>query len=107
MKIWCSESHTARVLITFCPYFFTFYLLLKTVHDCELCENWCSENCSLLNDVIHFCLYFAHLFCDLVELWCKVSEHNAISVYGFRENWHKEDCTFRMVVYEITLMHVL
>jgi hypothetical protein len=77
------------------------------VRDCKLCENWCSENCCLLNDVIHFCLYFAYLLCDLGELWCKVSEHNAVSIYEFHESWHREDCTFRMVVYEITFMHVL
>jgi hypothetical protein len=32
----------------------------KSLQDCELCENWCSERHSLLNDVTHFCLHFPH-----------------------------------------------
>lgn len=48
-----------------------------------------------------------HIYCDLGELWCKVSEHNAGSVHEFHENWHREDCTFLMVVYEITFLHIL
>jgi hypothetical protein len=103
----CSESHTSRVLITFCMHFLHFYLLLKMVHDCELYENWCSENRSLLNDVIHFPLYFPHLLCVVDELWYKVSEHNAVNVCEFHENWHRKDCTFLMGVTEITFIHVL
>jgi hypothetical protein len=84
-----------------------FYLLLKMVHSCELSENWCSENHCLLYDVIHLCLNFPHLLRDLVELWYKVSEHNAVSICEFHENWHRKDCTSLMDVNEIAFMHVL
>lgn len=95
---WCNESHTAMVLITF-------YLFLKTVRDCELCEIWCSENCSLLNDVIHFCLYFAHC---VISVNCGVRCLN-IMLLAFMSSMKvgTRKTAFRMVVYEITFMHVL
>lgn len=60
----------------------------------EFHENWCSENHCLLYDVIHLCLYFPHLLHDLGELWCKVSEHNAVSICEFHEN-----CTGKTVLF--------
>jgi len=60
--------------------------IFEIQYRCSHAAEHCSENHSLLNDVIHFCLYFAYLLCDLGELWYKVSEHNAVSIYEFNEN---------------------